>query len=58
MQKITLNIKDDNKVNFLMELLQQFDFIEIQTSSQKRKTVITFLLQQGCGKTGILMQIS
>jgi len=35
MKKITLTIKDDKKINFLLELLKQFDFIEIQNSGQK-----------------------
>ena len=37
MEKITLTIKDDNKLKFFLELLKQFDFIEIQKSSSKRK---------------------
>ena len=35
MQRITLTVKDDNKINFLLELLRQFEFIEIQKSDKK-----------------------
>ena len=37
MQKITLTIKDNSKLHFFLELLKQFDFVEIQESSTKSK---------------------
>lgn len=35
MEKIVLTIKDKGKLSFLMELLQQLDFIEVQQPSEK-----------------------
>lgn len=37
MEKIILTIKDGRKLRFLMELLKQFDFVEIEKSSSKSK---------------------
>lgn len=34
MRKITLTIKDDKKTDFLMQLLKEFDFIEIREGGQ------------------------
>ena len=50
MQKITLTVKDDNKTNFLMELLRQFDFIEIQKSRQKQDDNYDFFSSAGLWK--------
>ena len=50
MQKITLTIKDDKKVNFLMELLKQFDFIEINISGQKKDEDYNFFASAGLWK--------
>jgi len=50
MQKITLTIKDDKKVNFLMELLEQFDFIEINKSGQKKDEDYNFFASAGLWK--------
>ena len=50
MQKITLTIKDDKKVNFLMELLKQFDFIEINKSGQKKDEDYNFFASAGLWK--------
>jgi len=50
MQKITLTIKDDKKVNFLMELLEQFDFIEIKKSGQKQDENYDFFASAGMWK--------
>lgn len=50
MQKITLNIKDDKKINFLMELLRQFDFIEIQNSTQYQNDNYNFFASAGLWK--------
>lgn len=37
MEKIVLTIKDKGKLSFLMELLKQFDFVEVQQTSVKSK---------------------
>jgi len=50
MQKIILTIKDDKKVNFLMELLKQFDFIEINKSEQKQVEDYNFFASAGMWK--------
>ncbi len=50
MQKITLTIKDDKKVDFLMELLKQFDFIEIKKSKRKRDENYNFFASAGLWK--------
>jgi hypothetical protein len=36
MEKITFTIKDPTKKSFLLELLKQFDFIEIQRSKKEK----------------------
>ena len=38
MEKIVLTIKDSRKKNFLLELLKQFDFIEVQKTSSAQKS--------------------
>ena len=50
MQKIILTIKDDKKVSFLMELLKQFDFIEINQSEQKQDKNYNFFASAGMWK--------
>lgn len=50
MQKITLTVKDDKKINFLMELLKQFDFIEIQKSGKKNNDDYDFFASAGLWK--------
>lgn len=50
MKKITLTIKDDKKINFLMELLRQFDFIEIQKSEEKKNEDYDFFASAGLWK--------
>lgn len=50
MKKITLTIKDDKKINFLMELLKQFDFIEIQKSEQNQEADYDFFASAGLWK--------
>lgn len=50
MKKVTLTIKDDRKINFLMELLAQFDFIEIQESRQKENRNYDFFASAGLWK--------
>ena len=50
MQKFTLTIKDDKKVNFLMELLKQFDFIEIKKTGQIQDEKYDFFASAGMWK--------
>lgn len=50
MQKITLTIEDDKKVNFLMELLNQFDFIKVQKSSRQNRDDYDFFASAGLWK--------
>ena len=47
MQKITLTIKDDSKLNFLLELLKQFDFIEVQKTAEKKSDQYNFFESAG-----------
>lgn len=39
MEKIILTIKDKGKLSFLLELLNQLDFIEVQQPSMKPKAL-------------------
>ena len=50
MQRITLTVKDDNKMNFLLELLRQFEFIEIHKSEKKQKKDYNFFASAGLWK--------
>ena len=50
MKKITLTIKDDKKFGFLMKLLEEFDFIEIQQSDQKLDESYDFFSSAGMWK--------
>jgi len=50
MQRITLTVKDDNKMNFLLELLRQFEFIEIQESEKTQKKDYNFFDSAGLWK--------
>jgi hypothetical protein len=34
MTQITLNIKDNRKLHFLLELLKNFDFVEVEKTSK------------------------
>ncbi len=38
MEKITLTIKDTNKLHFLKELLSQFDFVELEKKRISKKS--------------------
>ena len=38
MNKIILNIKDTNKLSFLLQLIRQFDFVEIIEIQNSKKT--------------------
>lgn len=35
MDKIVLKIKDNSKLHFFLELLKQFDFVEVEKSTSK-----------------------
>ena len=37
MEKITLTIKDDSKLGLFLKLMKQLDFVEVDTTSIKRK---------------------
>ncbi len=50
MKKITLTIKDDKKTGFLMELLEELDFIEIQESGKKVTEEYNFFSSAGMWK--------
>ncbi len=50
MEKITLTIKDLKKKNFLIQLLQQFDFVEIQKTTEKWQEDYNFFASAGLFK--------
>lgn len=50
MQRITLTVKDDKKLNFLLELLRQFDFVEIQKTTEKKSDKYDFFESAGLWK--------
>jgi len=50
MKKITLTIKDDKKIGFLMQLLEELDFIKIQQSGQKLHDAYDFFSSAGIWK--------
>ena len=50
MEKIILTIKDDKKKNFLLELLKQFDFIEVQKATEKKTDTYDFFGSAGLWK--------
>jgi predicted nuclease of restriction endonuclease-like (RecB) superfamily len=50
MEKIILTIKDDRKKNFLLELLKQFDFIEVQKATEKKQEQYDFFASAGLWK--------
>lgn len=37
MKQLTVNIKDNSKIAFFMELIKNFDFIEVQSLSADKK---------------------
>ncbi len=39
MEKITLTVKDDSKLQFFLKLLKQFDFVEVEKSSKRRSAI-------------------
>ena len=50
MEKIILTIKDNKKMNFLLELLKQFDFIEVQKPIEKKFDRYDFFASAGLWK--------
>ncbi|TRX60048.1 hypothetical protein FNH22_08335 [Fulvivirga sp. M361] len=50
MQKITLMVKDDSKISFFLELIKQFDFIEVQRSSRSISKDYNFFESAGLWK--------
>jgi len=50
MKKITLTIKDETKTGFLMKLLEEFDFIEIQQSDKQVDESYDFFSSAGMWK--------
>ncbi len=47
MEKITLTIKDKSKLNFIIELLRQFNFVEVQYKTDKKPSRDSFLSSAG-----------
>lgn len=47
MEKITLTIRDKTKVNFIVELLNQFKFVELPKSSNNKKSKQSFFSSAG-----------
>jgi hypothetical protein len=50
MEKITLTIKDLKKKNFFLELLNQFDFIEVQKAKEEKTDQYDFFASAGLWK--------
>lgn len=50
MQKITLTVKDDSKIQFFLELIKQFDFIEVQQSAKRKADDYNFFASAGLWK--------
>ena len=36
MEQLILNIKDTSKLSFLMQLIKQFDFVEVEKKKEKK----------------------
>ena len=47
MEKITFTIKDRTKLNFIIELLCQFNFVEVQKETRKKPNRDTFFSSAG-----------
>lgn len=49
MEKLILKIKDEGKLNFFLELLKQFDFVEVQKVKKegKKEAVYDFFESSG-----------
>lgn len=39
MEQIILNIKDSSKLSFLMQLIKQLDFVEVEEIKNKKKVI-------------------
>ena len=39
MERLILNIKDSNKLPFLLQIIKQFDFVEVEKVKEKKNTV-------------------
>ncbi len=50
MEKITLTIKDTKKKNFLLELLKQLDFVEVQKPAVRKPVKHDFFDSEGLWK--------
>ncbi|MFM8914538.1 MAG: hypothetical protein ACKOE6_16705 [Flammeovirgaceae bacterium] len=50
MEKIVLTIKDGKRKNFLLELLRQFDFIEVQKATEGKRDRYDFFASAGLWK--------
>lgn len=50
MQKITLTVKDDSKINFFLELIKQFDFVEVQRTAKRKADNYDFFASAGLWK--------
>jgi hypothetical protein len=50
MERIILTIKDGRKKTFLLELLKQFDFVEIQKAIEKKSGPHDFFASAGMWK--------
>jgi hypothetical protein len=51
MEKITLTIKDKSKLNFILELLKQFSFVELLPVTQKKANKGSFFESAGLLKS-------
>ena len=47
MEKITLTITDKNKLNFIIELLNQFNFVKLPKLSNKKQSKGSFFSSAG-----------
>ena len=47
MEKITLTIKDKSKLSFIIELLSQFNFVEVQKETSKKPSRDSFFSSAG-----------
>ncbi len=47
MEKIILTIRDKSKINFLVELLRQFSFVEVQQKTNKKSNGDSFFSSAG-----------
>lgn len=50
MQKITVKVKDHSKVDFLLELLKAFDFVELEKTDKVKKSEYDFFASAGIWK--------